>query len=87
LAAAAAAIEWAREQGGGKLSNVGRCALQPLVAYILILLTVAAIAVLPQLIGGPNRRNRRNIRTDIPSHPSDEPAQVAPVQAVLAEVD
>ena len=61
--------------------------MQPLVAYILILLTVAGIVVLPQFIGGPRRRNRRTIGTDSPSHPSADPVQRAPVQGVLAEVD
>jgi len=56
-------------------------------AYILILLTAALFAALPTLVGGPSRRNRRNIRTDIQTHGSEESAQRAPVQGALAEVD
>jgi hypothetical protein len=61
--------------------------LEQLTAYICILLTVAAVAALPQLIGPSRRRRNRPVEEPTPPVTSTQPAQATSLRAELAEVD
>ena len=58
--------------------------MEPVVAYILILLTVAVINLLPALLASPTRRSGRTMDVDLSDDPLDS---TVPAQPVFAEVD
>jgi hypothetical protein len=58
--------------------------LEPVVAYLLILLTVAVIALLPRLLASPTPESMRNLETRTVDDPLDT---VLPPERALAEVD
>jgi hypothetical protein len=58
--------------------------LEPVVAYILILLTVALINLLPALLASPVRRSPRTMDTDLSDDPLEPPVAAQPA---FAEVD
>jgi hypothetical protein len=65
----------------------GEDAVEPIAIYLLILLTVAVVAMLPRLVRNPPRRTDRGDQAFIPFDPLEQPAQVAPTPRVLAEVE
>jgi hypothetical protein len=58
--------------------------LEPVLAYILILLTVGVVALLPSLLASPARPSTRSIETD---DLADSLDSVVITKRVLAEVD
>ena len=60
--------------------------MQAILAYVLILLTVAVVAVLPQLVASPRRRSTAHPVAE-PSDLPDQSVKFAPPAPALAEVD
>ena len=85
LARAAFAIEQAREKAIKAVMPLGRRHMVQLLAvYILILLTVGAIAAVPRLVARPKRSSRSHPGA---SEPSERATQVTQAEPALAEVD